>query len=130
MFNNNVSIGASITNFNNNHRIVCVDIVANRPVYFGFIGTELMMRNMNMREALEWLNQAPTGRDTICPVCKKALFTQATVVVAPTGQMFCSGRCAKKSYREQLQEQMQAMLDNYINDECEISSTSSVGIRK
>lgn len=128
MFNNNVSVGSSMTNFKNNHRIMCVDIRKSIPIYFGFIGTELVKTNMRMGDAIMWLNNEPEARDTICPVCKQALFTLPTVIAA-NGVLYCSKRCARKRREFELQEEIQHKLNAFIDTECEEVSTDTIGIR-
>ena len=127
MFNNNVSIGSSMTNFKNNHRIMCVDVRKNAPIYFGFIGTVLVKTNMRLSDAISWLNNKPEAHDTICPVCKQALFTQQTVIAA-RGVLYCSKHCARKRREAELQEEIQRKLDAFIVDECEEVNTDTIGI--
>jgi hypothetical protein len=83
---------------------------------------------MRMGDAITWLNNKPEAHDTICPVCKQALFTRHTVIAA-NGVLYCSKRCARKRRESELQAEIQHKLDVFIDTECEEVSTDTVGIR-
>lgn len=129
MFHSKITPGAVMTNFNNNHRIMCVDASGATPEYAGFIGKELVRESMPMRIALRWLNAEPTDHDTVCPVCKKALFT-IDVAVAAEGVLYCSKDCAREAKAKELKEQMKATLDEWVTTMCEEVDTESIGIKE
>ena len=128
MFQSKVVPGSVMTNFNNNHRIMCVDVSGPSPEYAGFIGKELVRESMPMRIAIRWPNAKPEDHDTVCQVCKNALFKLDTVIAAE-GVLFCSTNCAREWKAKRLREQMKADLDVWVDDVCEEVDTESIGIK-
>lgn len=128
MFQSKVVPGSAMTNFDNNHRIMCVDASGPAPEYVGFIGKELVKESMPMRVAIRWLNAAPQNSDTVCPICKTALFKYNDIIAAE-GQLFCSTTCAREWKAKELREQMKKDLDAWVDGMCETVDTESIGIR-
>ena len=128
MFQSKITPGSVMINFDNNHRIMCVDASGPAPEYVGFIGKELVRESMPMRIAVRWLNAKPENHDTVCPICKNALFKYSSVIAAE-GQLFCSTECAREWKTKIMHEQMKKDLDVWVNEMCEEVDTESIGIR-
>ena len=128
MFHSKISAGSVMTNFENNHRIMCIDSSGPSPEYAGFIGKELVRESMPMRIAMKWLNAKVDDHDTICPICNCALFKRK-VVVSAEGKLFCSTNCAREWKTKELREQMKKELDSWVANTCEEVDTISIGIR-
>lgn len=128
MFQSKITPGSVMTNFDNNHRIMCVDASGPAPEYAGFIGKELVRESMPMRIAIRWLNAEPENHDTVCQICKSALFKYKNVIAAE-GQLFCSTACAREWKAKELREQLKEELNAWVDEMCEEVDTESIGIR-
>lgn len=128
MFQSKITPGSVMTNFDNNHRIMCVDASGPSPEYVGFIGKELVRDSMSMRIAVRWLNAPVEDHDTVCPICKNVLF-KFDIVIAAEGELFCCTECAREWKAKKLREQMKLDLDAWVNEMCEEVDTESIGIK-
>lgn len=129
MYQSKITPGSVMTNFRNNHRIMCVDASGDAPEYAGFIGKELVRESMPMRLAIRWLNLPTENHDTVCPICKNALFVLDTVIAAE-GNLFCSEACAREWMAKKLRARLKEELDDWVAMACEEVDTESIGIRE
>lgn len=105
----NIRVGYQVTNEDNNHRILCVEISDNKALFIGFIGKDIVKADgMTMKEAFKWLYTPVKNADTICDECGSALCLRRSVVAAQ-GHLFCSYKCARSWKRRDI--------ESYIDDE-------------